>query len=207
MPETAADYDARIREHLDADGRLPFPESGIPYWEIFPFEAEGLRLKVIDTAQVTEPDRFGEDPATCRCADPGTAGDGTVWENDRWRLTVGEPTGAPVVLVLLPKAHHDFPSLPADLAAEMGGLMSGIAAAVEALPSVARCHLSRWGDGGAHAHFFFIARPALHGQFRGTCMALWDDFLPPVPQDVFDANVAFVVERLTSTLGGGPVRG
>jgi diadenosine tetraphosphate (Ap4A) HIT family hydrolase len=207
MPETAADYDARIREHLDADGRLGLPEDGIPYWEIFPFEAEGLRLKAIEPALEREEDRFGEDPATCRCSDPDRADEGTMWENDRWRLVAGEPSGAPVLLVLLPKEHFDLATLPDDLAAEMGRLMTGIAAAVEALPSVARCHLSRWGDGGAHAHFFFMARPALLGQFRGTCMALWDDFLPPVPQDVFDANVAFVVERLTSTHGGGPVRG
>lgn len=204
MPETAADYDVRIREHLDGEGRLPLPEGGIPYWDIFPFEAQGLRLKAIEPAQETEPDRAGEDPATCRCADPAASDDDMVWENNRWRLTVGEPSGAPVVLVLVPKEHHDLATLPPDLAAEMGVLMGGIAAAVEALPSVARCHLSRWGDGGAHAHFFFIARPALQGQFRGTCMALWDDFLPPVPREVLDANALFVVERLTSTHGGTP---
>ena len=46
--------------------------------------------------------------------------------------------------------------------------------------------------------------PLLQGRFRGTCMALWDDFLPPVPQEVIDANARFVVERLTSTHGGMP---
>lgn len=204
MPETAADYDARLREHLDADGRLALSEGGIPYWDIFPFEAEGLRLKAIEPAVEREPERFGEDPATCRCADPETAGDGAIWENDRWRLVAGDPSGAPVLLVLVPRAHHDLATLPSDLAAELGQLMSSIAAAVEALPSVARCHVSRWGDGGAHAHFFFMARPALLGQLRGTCMALWDDFLPPVPQDVFDANAAFVVDRLVSAHGGAP---
>src|SRR6478672_13144490 len=106
MPETAADYDARLRTHLDADGRLPLPEDGIPYWDIFPFEAAGLRLKAIEPALEREPDRFGEDPATCRCSDPDTADEDIVWENDRWRLSAEGPSGAPLVLVLVPKEHY-----------------------------------------------------------------------------------------------------
>ena len=204
MPETALDYDARIRQQLDASGRLALPDGGIPFWEIFPFEAEGLRLKPIEPLMDAEPPRGCEDPATCRCQDPDHVDEGVVWSNERWRLHVGDPSGAPLVLFLIPRAHHDVADLPPDLAAELGQLMVAITGAVEALPSVARCHMSRWGDGGAHAHFFFIARPALHGQFRGTCMALWDDFLPPVPVEVRDANVDFVVDELVARVGGQP---
>lgn len=202
MPETAAQYDARIRQHLDDDGRLDLPAGGIPYWEVFPFEAEGLRLKAVEPPLEAEQPRFGEDPRACRCADPAWGDTGVAWSNDRWRLHGEPPSGSPLVAVLMPKAHHDLATLPPELAAEMGTLMAATAAAVEALPSVARCHLSRWGDGGAHAHFFFLARPALMSQFRGTCMALWDDFLPAVPQAVRDENLAFVAERLQATVGG-----
>lgn len=202
MPENAAAYAERIRQHLDAERRLSMPEGGIPFWEVFPFEQEGLRLKALSEPLDSEPPRHGEDPATCRCADPSEPTDDIVWQDDGWRLHVAAPTGAPLVLILMPKAHHDLATLPPDLASELGRLTVAVAAAVEALPSVARCHVSRWGDGGAHLHLFFIARPALMGQLRGTCMALWDDFLPPVPLEVRDTNVSFVVDRLLGSVGG-----
>lgn len=42
-------------------------------------------------------------------------------------------------------------------------------------------------------------------QLRGTCMALWDDFLPPIPVAVQQANVRAVVERLVTSIGGRAV--
>ena len=47
MPEMIEDYYARVMAAADDEGRLAIPSDGIPYWEIFPFEAEGLRLKPI----------------------------------------------------------------------------------------------------------------------------------------------------------------
>ena len=82
----------------------------------------------------------------------------------------------------------------------MGRIMVHLGAAVEALPSVARVHVSRWGDGGSHAHVFFFARPARMPQLRGTCLALWDDFLPPVPVEVRDANARAAVAGLVARL-------
>jgi hypothetical protein len=75
-------------------------------------------------------------------------------------------------------------------------------AAIETLPSVARVHISKWGDGGAHAHVFFFVRPTRMPQLRGTCLALWDDFLPTVPAEVVDDNAQAVVEQLVATYGG-----
>ncbi|HEV7147226.1 MAG TPA: hypothetical protein VGN48_09540 [Pedococcus sp.] len=207
MPESAADYHARIRTHGDADGRLALPAGGIPYWEVFPFELEGLRLKPVEAPLDTEPARVGEDPTECRCADPAEAEANTVWHDDGWRLKAFEPSGAPVLLMLQPREHYDLATLPPELAAQLGILMTRVAAGVESLPSVARCHVSRWGDGGAHLHVFFMARPALLGQLRGTCMALWDDFLPAVPKEVFDENVAAVVDYLVSSYGGSRAHG
>ncbi len=65
-----------------------------------------------------------------------------------------------------------------------------------------RCHIGRWGDGGAHGHVWFIARPARMPQLRGTFMALWDDILPPLPADVRAANDAAVVARVAAAYGG-----
>ena len=94
-----------------------------------------------------------------------------------------------------------------DLAASSGRVQVAPVRAVEALPSVARCHVIRVGDGGAHAHWWFMARPARTPELRGSFMVAWDDFLPPVPVDVRDANAAFVVDRLVADLGGRAVRG
>jgi hypothetical protein len=81
-------------------------------------------------------------------------------------------------------------------------LTARLAAAVESLPSVARCHVSRWGDGGAHAHLWFMGRPARHPQVMGSVAILWEDLLPSLPDEVRDANVAHVVRALTASHGG-----
>jgi hypothetical protein len=88
----------------------------------------------------------------------------------------------------------------------MGQLMVALGSAIESVPSVARVHLSKWGDGGAHLHVFFYARPTRMPQLRGTCLALWDDFLPPVPPDVVRDNARAVVDELVRAYGGTPAR-
>ena len=191
----------------DDQGRLAIHADGIPYWEIFPFEAEGLRLKQIEPLAEAETPRHGEDPTQCHCArtddaDESSSLDAEVWRDDHWRIAAGEPSGAPVILMLSPLAHHDFTTLPKDRAAEMGQIMVALGAAIEALPSVARVHVSKWGDGGAHAHIFFFARPTQMPQLRGTMMAVWDDFLPRIPVDVRDANARAVIQELVRTYGG-----
>jgi hypothetical protein len=37
-------------------------------------------------------------------------------------------------------------------------------------------------------------------------MAVWDDFLPRIPDDVRDANARAVIQGLASTYGGRPLR-
>lgn len=103
-----------------------------------------------------------------------------------------EEAGAPLVLMLSPRAHYDLPTLPDARAAELGVLLAQIARAVEALPHVARAHVSRSGDGGAHLHVFGYARPLGFPQLPGTCLAIWDDLLPPVPVEVVVADAAAV---------------
>ena len=74
-----------------------------------------------------------------------------AWRNERW-LLVALDMKLPVSLILRPVEHFDIADLPDDMAAEMGLLMVRVTAAVEELPSVGRCHIGRYGDGGAHAH-------------------------------------------------------
>jgi hypothetical protein len=95
------------------------------------------------------------------------------------------------------------PALPEPgRAAEMGLLMVAISRAIESLPHIARAHVSRWGDGGAHLHLFFFGRPAGFSQLRGTCLAIWDDLLPPVPDDQRDLDAATVGQALAGSYGG-----
>jgi hypothetical protein len=58
------------------------------------------------------------------------------------------------------------------------------------------------GDGGAHLHLFFLARPAGFGQLRGTWMAIWDDLLPAMPADQQAADAASVAAALAASYGG-----
>ncbi len=64
MPEGIKDYVARIEAELDEDRRLALDTAAVPSWDVFPFEAEGLRLKPVDMPAEVEAPRFGEDPKT-----------------------------------------------------------------------------------------------------------------------------------------------
>jgi diadenosine tetraphosphate (Ap4A) HIT family hydrolase len=197
MPMSPEEFYAHAMQAADAQGRLPL--SRMTGWEIFPFEQAGLRVVPLERPVLPEPARAGEDGAACHaCADPQPA----VWSDEHWRLTVYTESGAPLIMMLEPRAHHDLSDLPDDLAAGMGLLIVRVSRAIEALPHIARAHVSRWGDGGAHLHVFFFARPAGFSQLRGTCLAVWDDLLPTVPAGHLDRDAAAVAEALARSHGG-----
>jgi len=77
-----------------------------------------------------------------------------------------------------------------------------VARAVEGLAGVARCHVMRIGDGGAHLHVFFFARPEGFAQLRGSFLVVWDDLLPPTPQDQVSADAQQVARALAASSGG-----
>jgi hypothetical protein len=151
-PESAEAWFARVAAALDGDGTLAATGEGTTSaWEAFPFVVpDGARTRRVAELAETERPRDGEDPAECHCArvtGPGAVEQDAdlVWHNDSWRLTRFPRTGLPVLLLLSPRSHHDLADLPEALAAELGVLTARLAAAVESLPSVARCHVSRWG--------------------------------------------------------------
>jgi hypothetical protein len=205
-PESIESYYDRVAAATDGEGRLAVAIEAMPGWDIFPFELDGLRIKPLEPLADDEEPRRGEDPADCTCREPLSAEQAAwvVWSNERWTLSdIGMKL--PVTLILKPRDHHDLADLPDDLAAEMGLLMVAITAAVESLPSVGRCHVGRYGDGGAHLHPFFFGRPARMPQLRGSCVLDWEENLPDVPEDVRRANAGHVGRRLVERLGGeGP---
>jgi diadenosine tetraphosphate (Ap4A) HIT family hydrolase len=101
-----------------------------------------------------------------------------------------------MVAVLQPKAHHDLDDLPPELAAELGPMIQRVARAIGRIGSVGRVHVNRWGDGGSHFHVWFLARPKGMWQMRGAMLAVWDDLLPKVPADEWDANRRAVAAAL-----------
>ncbi|MEP6632493.1 MAG: hypothetical protein ABJA89_18620 [Lapillicoccus sp.] len=197
MPLTPEELYAHAAAVADEEGRLPL--SRMTGWDISPFEADGLRVSPLRPPELPEPPRHGEDPddcGSCRRRDEG------IWVDEHWRLTLVSGVGVPLVLMLHPRDHHDLADLPDALAAELGVLSTHLARHVEALPHIARCHVYRIGDGGAHLHVWFFARPAGQRQLLGSWLVVWDDLLPAYPAEVAEQDAARVAEALAASYGG-----
>jgi diadenosine tetraphosphate (Ap4A) HIT family hydrolase len=167
--------------------------------DLWPFDVD-LETVVLEEPRIPEPPRGGAggvDCSSCRRT-PGF----DVWQDGHWALGIPEqPSGLPILAVLISRAHHDLEDLPPDLAAELGPMIQRVARAVGSVDGVGRVHVNRWGDGGEHFHFWFLARPQGMWQLRGALLAAWDDLLPKVPQQEWDRNRRTVADAMAA--GGG----
>jgi diadenosine tetraphosphate (Ap4A) HIT family hydrolase len=186
VPETPEQLHARVAGHL----RMP----PVAEWETFPFEGE-LRVRPLGPPVDVDAPRRGEGGVDCdRCT---SADDEFFWTHERWRLKALGPTGLPFIALLEPREHYADPGdLPDELAAELGVLQARIERAIRGLGNIGRVHVCRWGDGGEHLHWWFIARPARIPQLVGSFVAIWDDILPPVPEEIWREDVARVAAGL-----------
>jgi diadenosine tetraphosphate (Ap4A) HIT family hydrolase len=187
VPETPEQLYARVVDQL----RMPPVET----WDTFPFDGD-LQPRPLRPPVEREDPRHGEGGVDCHaCTDPD---DNFIWTSERWRLrSFDQPTGLPMIVLLEPRAHYADPGdLPAELAAELGVLLSRIERAIRELGDIGRVHVCRWGDGSEHLHWWFLARPARLPQLIGSFAAVWDDILPPVPEDVWHADLAALVAAL-----------
>jgi diadenosine tetraphosphate (Ap4A) HIT family hydrolase len=199
MAMTPEQFYAHALAAADAEGRLPL--SRMTYWDVAPFEQDNLRVVPLRPPVLPEPPRKDEDPTRCgACAAPGEG----VWSDDRWRLRRVEGVGVPLVLMLLPHEHYDLAGLPDELAAELGVLATHIARHIESLPHISRAHVYRIGDGGAHLHVWFFARPLGQAQLFGSWLPVWDDLLPEYPGDVAQADAETVARALQSSYHSRP---
>ena len=183
----------------DEERRLPLAR--MTGWDISPFEPDGLRVAPLRPPVLPEPARQGEDPADCRSC---RAGDEGIWFDEHWRLTRLGGVGVPLVLMLQPRDHYDLADLPDPRAAELGVLVKHLAGHIEALPHIARAHVYRIGDGGAHLHVWFFARPEGQAQLYGSWMVVWDDLLPAYPEELAERDAATVAGALVTSYGGRP---
>jgi len=189
MPETPEEFWERVREDL----RAPPVEE----WDTWPFEGP-VRPKTLAPPVEREKQRFGEGGVDCRAC---SAQDDTyVWTNERWRLrALDTPSGLPIVVLLEPREHFAAPGdLPEELAAELGVLTGRIERAVRSVEGVGLVHVLRYGEGSDHLHIWFMARPERMEQLRSSFAAVWDDVLPPTPEDMWRANLDLVVAALLS---------
>jgi diadenosine tetraphosphate (Ap4A) HIT family hydrolase len=185
MPETADEIYARAAGAL----RTPLVQD----WATWPFEGP-VSPRALQ-APGPEPQREGEGELPCpACEKP----DGDyLWSDERWRLMALPATGLPIVLILEPRAHFDGPAdLPDDLAREQGVMLGRVERAVRSIGEIGRVHIGRWGEGAAHLHWWFIARPAGLPQLASSMAEIWDEVLPPTPEGIWRDNVARVAEAM-----------
>lgn len=178
----------------ERDGRLPPPDLEV-LGETWPFEAPTSVVPVPDLQP--EPPRHGEDAGSCSaCAAPD---DACLWSDDLWRVRApGQPFGVHA-LFLEPREHADLEDLSSDALDAMGRAQRKVVDALHAaLDGVERVHVIRWGDGAAHLHWWFLARPAGLLQLRGSLLGLWLDVLPPLPEDAWKADLERVRTALRS---------
>jgi len=196
MAESAEEIYARVVAEVGEGGRLPAP--AVTRWDTFPWEVlDGAIVPKVLAPPAPEPPRKGEDAADCFLCGPEVAG--VIWENERWRVKPHpEPSGLPIVLFLEPKEHLDFPDLGEDMAAELGVLSVRLARIVESLPEIARCHVWRVGDGAAHLHVWFLARPEGLLALRGSFAVDWDDILLTGPAEMRAADHAEIARKLAT---------
>jgi hypothetical protein len=207
MPESPEAFYARVKAAAGPDGRLAVAIEEMPGWDIYPFEIDSLRIKPLQPLADEEPPRAGENPAECSCTRlPESAlEERLVWSNERWQLHLDAHSRLPIGLNLGPREHCDLPTVPDHLAGEMGRLLVAVTAGVESLPGVGRAHVAKYGDGGAHLHWFVFGRPARMLQLRGSPLLDWEENLPPVPIEVHRANAEHVARHLLESVGGtGP---
>jgi diadenosine tetraphosphate (Ap4A) HIT family hydrolase len=167
--------------------------------ELWLFDAD-LETRVLESPIIPEPARWGVDGVDCQSCQPAPTTD--AWRDDRWLVRIpAEPTGLPIVAILLSRAHHDLETLSPELTVELGPMIQRLAGAIGRLDDIGRVHVNRWGDGSEHFHMWFLPRPKGMWQLRGALLAVWDDLLPNVPADEWDRNRRAVVRALAEEGG------
>ncbi len=185
MPETPEQFYDRVKDAL----RMPPVEE----WQTFPFDGE-MRPRKLEPPVAEEEPRSGVGGVDCFAC--SKTADDLIWHDEHWQATALGPTGLPMVVILEPREHYDIETLPPELSAELGPLLQRFERAVRAVGDIGRVHVCRWGDGSEHLHWWFMARPARIPQLIGSFAAVWDEILPPVPEEIWQANIEAVVAAL-----------
>jgi len=132
---------------------------------------------------IPEPPRRGE-PGGPPCAICSGETTPAVWSDEHWTLHPPVGGSLPGAVWIASRAHVDsFADLPDEVAAGFADVVGRAERAILSLGDIARVHLYRWGDGGAHFHVWLIPRPLGMLEAHGMYLPLWEDALPNVGND------------------------
>ncbi len=165
---------------------------------------EPLTTRELADPVIPEPPRRG-DPGGEPCGVcPGEDGPHTIWSDDNWILNHGIETSLAGAVWLATRIHVDsFADLNTALAQDFGIISGRIDRALLGLPGVARNHLYRWGDGGAHFHVWFLPRPLGMLQAQKMMLPLWEEILPKATEQAIAEARSQIAASLKAE---GPVR-
>ena len=145
---------------------------------------------------VPEPPRAGEAGRPCRICNSGTTE--AVWGDEHFTLHPPRACSLPGTVWIASREHVDsFADLPPAAAADFAGVVaSAERAMLDRDGEVARVHLYRWGDGGAHFHVWLMPRPLGMLEATGAMLPLWEDVLPNAPDEECLAAAREVADRM-----------
>ena len=103
--------------------------------------------------------------------------------------------------LLIPKQAKDEGPSGEEMAASLGVLQVRLSKIISAMPNIGRVHVMKVGDGAVHLHVWVMARTARMTHVLGSPAIEWDEILPPVPEDVWRANLRAVATALAATSG------
>jgi diadenosine tetraphosphate (Ap4A) HIT family hydrolase len=138
-------------------------------------------LTVIDPADlvVPEPPRRGEEGGEPCFPCSADSDANLIWADQHWTLHNPGQTGLPGSVWLASRVHFDsFADMPPEVGSTFAEVCGRVERAVLALGDVARVHLYRWGDGGAHFHVWFVPRPLGRLDMSGHLLMAWEDTMP-----------------------------
>ena len=162
---------------------------------------EPLVLRDPGERQVPEPPRRGEEggPPCGICSGKTTA---AVWSDDNWTLHPPVGGSLPGAVWLASRVHVDsFRDLPPELQREFGVVAGRVENAILSLGDVARVHMYRWGDGGAHFHVWFLPRPLGMLEAQKHMLPLWEEVLPEASPEAIDEAKALIAKAMGSDDG------
>ena len=186
MPESPEQFWERTH------GALTGPP--VEEWDTWPFEGPVVPRELAPPQDADKP-RHGVGGAGCHQCEKDT--EGAVWHDDNWVLrALDAPSGMPCVVLLYPRAHYDFHELPDHLLRELGPMLQRVQRAIFAIGDIGNVHILRIGDGGEHCHIWFQARPRGIHQLQSGFVQIWDDVLPPLPENVWRENLEIVAREM-----------